>query len=581
MADPEPSQEPRPGATYRVRKGDTCVSIVTRAYGDRRRIDLMHKANPGLGPMPHHLVEGTELVLPVANAPATASPDAKLGAVRNVVQVEVPERKPGKVNEPLYRGNRVATEQRSGADVLFRDESELRLGEKTLVIILGDSKRRIREESLETTLVSGELTAKLEKLGSIKTEGASAAVQGEARLSVDAKRTTRVATSRGVTKLSAQKKTVAVPAGYGSKAEVGKAPTAPKLLPPAPTWKEAWPTLTMSPGGKSVSVRGELAPPGEHVSGVRVQVGRDAEFRDLVSDVFVPRTTTHIEAEGLTPGRYFVRVATVDDDDFVGLFGGSVSVQVTGYREERQADGSLMVIPDDPSVRCSVIVEPNGSKRTTRCVSEGGSRQTDIVWELPKKPTAPPCEPPVPEKQPAPAARPDAGFEVAAHAGVGFSWNTAQPGVMGALEARWALPLGPGALAIGASLGVEGYPRTDRSGVRVDGPRLGRTDVSHVDLGVGVPIAYRFGGRRASLMPFVQVQPELIWQHASFSAADLGAGTSANAALFALRGTVGTQVVLGKWALSGEGGYRASTTPSSSAPFRGPLFLLGVRRFFD
>lgn len=581
-ADPDPSSVPRPGTTYRVHKGDTCVSIVTRAYGDRRRIDLMHKANPGLGPQPHHLVEGTELILPVANAPSTTSPDAKLGAVRNVVQVEAPERKPGKVDDPLYRGNRVSTEQRSGADVMFRDESELRLGEKTLVIILGDTKRRVREESVATTLVSGELTARLEKLGSISTEGASAAVKGEARISVDTKRTTRVATSRGATTLSAQKKSVSVPAGYGSKAEIGKAPTPPKLLPPAPAWKGSWPTLAMAPNGKTTSVRGELAPPGDHVAGVRVQVAHDAEFHDLISDVFVSKTTTHIEAEGLVPGRYFVRVASVDDDDFVGLFASALSVQVTGYREDRHADGTVSIAPDDASIRCTDKSVAADGRRVSVCASGDGSRQTEIAWAGPPPVVAKAKPSPPPEVVPIGKRERDAGFEVGMQAGVGFGRNTAQPGVMGALDACWAAPLGPGAVVLGLALGVEGYPRDDRAGVRFEGPRVGRVDVSHFDLGVGIPIGYRFGGRHAHLLPILQVQPELIWQHGSYSGAGIGTDVSASSALFAFRGTVGSQVRLGEWAFSLEGGYRISTAPASaSAPFRGPLFLFGLHRFFD
>lgn len=585
-AEPDPNG-PRPGTTYKTRKGDTCVSIVVRAYGDRRRIDLMHKANPALGPMPHTLVEGTELVLPVATTPAAASPDAKLGAVRNVVRVEVPERKPGKVDDPLYRGNRVSTEQRSGADVLFRDESQLRLGEQTLVIILGDSKGRTREVSQDTTLVSGELTARLAKLGTVSTEGAETTVKGEARVSVDAKRTTRVATSSGTATLRAQKKSVTVKEGFGSKAELGKPPTPPKPLPPAPRWAGTWPTMAMTPTGKTASVRGELASPAANVAGVRVQVAHDSGFRDLISDVFVPKTTTRIEAEGLVPGSYFVRVASVDDDDFVGVFAAPLSVQVVGYREDRRADGTPAIVPEDTSIRCSELAGSTGttgSMRTTRCVSSDGTRQSDVVWTAPPAPTTPaakterPAEPKNPTVPKAP--EPEGGFEAGAAVGVGFGWRVDQPGPRAELDARYALPLGPGALVVGAAVGFEGYPRADRGGVYLDGRRLGRADVSHVDFSVGVPIAYRFGGQRASLMPILQLQPELILQRASFSGAT-GADSSHGATMFGLRGTVGTQLRLGPWALTGEGGFRVTTTPNeASAPFRGPLFMFGLRRFF-
>lgn len=582
-AEPE-SETPRPGTTYTVRKGDTCVSIVMRAYGDRRGIDLMHRANPKLGAMPHYLVAGTELVLPVATAAPAASPDAKLGAVRNVVRVEAPERKPGKVDDPLYRGNRVSTEKRSGADVLFRDESELRLGEQTLVIILGDSKRRTREVSLATTLVSGELTARLEKLGTVSTEGAQAEVKGETRVSVDAKRTTRVATSSGTTVLRAQKKSVTVNAGFGSKAELGKAPTPPKPLPVAPSWTGSWPSMALTPSGKTTSVRGELAPAAANIAGVRVQVAHDAAFRDLISDVFVPNSTTHIEAEGLVPGSYFVRVASVDDDDFVGLFAAPISVQVVGYQEQRRGDGSLVVVPDDSSVRCNEVGAASGPTRTTRCISSDGSRESEIIWKAPT-PIAPPvtAKPAVEPaaRRAASAPEPKAGFEAGAALGIGLGWNVAQPGVVGALDARYAWSLGPGALVVGAAVGLEGYPRASRGGVRFDAQRLPRADVAHVDFAVALPLAYRFGGQRASLLPILQVQPELLLQRATFSGASVGAQSSSAATLLGLRGTVGTQLRLGPWALTGEGGYRVTTSPDpASAPIRGAVFGFGLRRFF-
>ena len=37
---------------------DTCDAIAARVFGDPRRVDLVHRYNPGLGPSPHHLKEG-------------------------------------------------------------------------------------------------------------------------------------------------------------------------------------------------------------------------------------------------------------------------------------------------------------------------------------------------------------------------------------------------------------------------------------------------------------------------------------------------------------------------------------------
>ena len=91
---------------------------------------------------------------------ARTGPDAQLTAVRNQVDVLTPETKPGHPNDPLFRGNRVSTEAASAADVTFRDETQVKLGERTLVIILGDARSAAatRRET-QTTLVTGNLRA--------------------------------------------------------------------------------------------------------------------------------------------------------------------------------------------------------------------------------------------------------------------------------------------------------------------------------------------------------------------------------------------------------------------------------------
>jgi len=565
--------QPTPGSPYTVQAGDTCVSIATRAYGDRKRVDLVHKGNPDLGPQPHQLKPGRVLVIPPASGAPTAA-DAKLRAVRNVVRVQVPAEKVGKPNEPLYRGNRVVTEERSGADVLFLDESELRLGERTLIVILGDTSSRVREAPRETTLVSGDLSAKLAKLSThtIVTDGATVALQGRARIEVDAKKRTSLASLAGSSKLTAQKKTIPVHAGYGSSADLGKAPTEPRLLPKAAAWSTRWPALVLVPKGGAGTAQGELASAASGIQSVRVQIARDSSFGDLISEVVVPASTTRIESQNLGPGVYYARTASVDDR-FTGEFGESVVTRVAAYVE--RTDGTGIEV-DDPTVHCGA---PTTSGKVLCNTGEG---TTDVVVALSDaarpRPAAPPVAVVPPPPPPVLPERPAHGFDLTVSAGFGSAWKFQNPGVRGEVTLAYAFPVGPGALAVGGALGFDGYPRFRRGGTLRDGVEPARDNVAHWDASVGVPIAYRFLRRDASLWPSVQLQPELIVQHASFTSA--AGNDSAVSALFGLRATAGVQARVGAWAVTADGGYRFSTKPETGATFRGPILLVGLRRFF-
>src|SRR5262245_38914542 len=106
-----------------VKPQETCAAIAQHYYGDSRLVEPLHAANPALAaiPPPHVLHEGMVLVIP-PRPPSASGPDAKLTTVRNHVELFTPETKPGKPNDPLFRGNRVNTQEASAADVTFRDE---------------------------------------------------------------------------------------------------------------------------------------------------------------------------------------------------------------------------------------------------------------------------------------------------------------------------------------------------------------------------------------------------------------------------------------------------------------------------
>ena len=239
LAQQAGSTQPR---SYTVVAGDTCVAISRRFYGDSRDTALIHRANPTMGPPPHRLRPGTVLVIP-PRASATNAPDALLTAVHNAVEVRAQPlpaasgsaeaaARPGRPNDPLYRGNRVNTRERSSAEVTFADETQLQLAERTLIVILGETSTRVRRDAsaADTALERGTLTAFLASLDgpraapppapAVSTDAGRVTFERgtEARLEVDERRRSTLAVYRGGSSVSVPRQRVRVPQGYGVRA---------------------------------------------------------------------------------------------------------------------------------------------------------------------------------------------------------------------------------------------------------------------------------------------------------------------------------------------------------------------------
>lgn len=336
----EPKARGDEPARHVVKTGDTCAAIAQLYYGDARLVDLLHAANPALfATMPPHVLrEGSVLVIPPRPTSSGAeSPDAKLATVRNHVEVAAPEVKQGKPNDPLYRGNRVSTQEQSAADVTFRDESLVRLGERTLVIIFGDVNRAARAPTeTQATLVTGDLRAWMSgahqgSVSNVQTKAANVRIlAGEAKVSDDDAHTTRLAVHSGSSTIEAQTRRVEVARGFGSKAELGRPPTAPRPLPAAPTWT-TFPASVLHDDGTPYAIVGEYDsthPPRPPISTWHVQIARDVNYRDVLVDTKPPASVRRVELRTPGPGHYYVRVSAIDDDHFEGSFGRSAAVLV-------------------------------------------------------------------------------------------------------------------------------------------------------------------------------------------------------------------------------------------------------------
>lgn len=343
-----------------VKAGDTCASIAQKYYGDSRLVDVIHRANAELAdkPPPHDLKEGTVLLIP--SKPADGKfPDAQLTTVRNRVEVLTPESKEGKPNDPLFRGNRVSTQEQSSADVTFRDETQVKLGEQTLVIILGDAKgaaQRIPSGDVQTTLVTGNLRTFMPSTrrttpATVNTDAAKVRMySGETQVSADPAKTTRLAVYQGSSTIDARGKTREVAKGYGSKAENGKQPTVPRLLPPPTLFSVAPPLVVHDEGAPKILAEYDVPKTaGLDIREWHVQIAHDGIFRNVVADTKAPGGVKKLELQVPGAGRYYVRVSAIDQDGFEGPFGRVARTLVVKETVEALADGrrKISVLPND------------------------------------------------------------------------------------------------------------------------------------------------------------------------------------------------------------------------------------------
>lgn len=351
-------QVPDAPTRYVTVAGDTCVRIARRFYRDSRATVFIHAANPTMGPPPHHLHPGMVLTIP-PRAAGSSAPDALLTAVHNQVEVAAPAPRRGQPNDPLFRGTRVNTQERSAAEVTFADETQLRLEERTLVVILGETSSRVQRSASarDTVLERGALTAFLAGLDqqrrptalspppAVSTAAGRVSIERsadgtQARLEVDDHARTTVSVYRGRTQVRQRRQRVAVPQGYGVRAEQGHRIPPPRALPLAPTWALRPNALILTDQATAALIGeyragegtapvidgrpGVVPPPAQW----RVEVARDASFNEPVANSIGDAARTRLDVPDVEPGTYHVRVSAIDAERFQGPPGEPVSTVV-------------------------------------------------------------------------------------------------------------------------------------------------------------------------------------------------------------------------------------------------------------
>jgi hypothetical protein len=312
---------------YTVQPGDTCMGIARRFYGDSGRYWVIHRANPRLGPTPHRLAPGSVLLLPGAKRDQETGPDARITDLQRRVTSRAPREEswsPARRGQELFRAWRVNTEDRSSAEITFRDTSTIGMRENTLVIIYGGTRRQARRLTAQATLERGTLRSYLGQLAGeapraggprleVTTPSATAGLgAGQAVVDVDGGGATGVSNHAGAE--AAVKGTrgaaVKVRRGMGTTVKPRAAAARPTPLPPPPAW-EAGPATFAAVAGAGATVSGSWRPVAR-AARYRVEIAQHADGRAVLAAATVPAGVTRFEVQGLPPGTYHVAVAALD-----------------------------------------------------------------------------------------------------------------------------------------------------------------------------------------------------------------------------------------------------------------------------
>ncbi|MCB9621487.1 MAG: FecR domain-containing protein [Sandaracinus sp.] len=383
---------------YTVEAGDSCGRIAQRFYGAWRRYDVILRFNPRLaegstqrGACGPFLRPGVVLTLPrtyveegpserPGPTPGAPEPDARVTRTVRDVEAAEPEAtawQRARRGTPLWRGWRVNTLERSGADVTFRDESRIVLRENTLVVIYG-GETRARRETASATLERGQLRSRLAELRmQVQTPSANADLgSGSALVGVDDEGTTRVSNFEGdAATVRGASGRVAVRGGFGSKVARGARPSRPRPLPPTPTWVEG-PTRFVGLAPHGATVEGSWSPV-DVARRYRVEVV-DAEG-DLVAATEVPSSVTRFELHRFPEGTYRVRISTIDGDFFESRPSEARAIEVALGRVDVGGGEALPDPSEEPTPPVVVLGSRFVAPPPTRCALGDADPVPEVV----------------------------------------------------------------------------------------------------------------------------------------------------------------------------------------------------------
>lgn len=308
---------------WTVQPGETCVDIAASLYGSAQHVALLERYNAvRCGPAP--LPNGTTLVVPER---VTQLPTATLKTMKPDVRARPPAGawSPASPGMPLHRRYGVNTMDTGRADIRFVDRTRVFLAENTLVVIFGTAGQThvTQTPPARVQLDEGEMQA---GLAALRGDAIEVDVEGGGRVSAQSRDTvvkkkterTTVSVFDGSARVQSGGAAVDVPQRMGSSFVRAKPPSPPRPLPDAPAW--ANPTtngVVLAPEGTGILHATWAAVAKTKV--YRFEVARDRDFTDLVVREEVPKDILAFRAEKLPSGSYYLRVRTIDDEDFLGL----------------------------------------------------------------------------------------------------------------------------------------------------------------------------------------------------------------------------------------------------------------------
>lgn len=272
-------------------------------------------------PIPRHLPANTRIKIPVELLKVTPAPVTVTSVTGNTryKPADGPFQ-PLAAGSQLNGGETVLTGPRSSASFRFADNTTLtQQASSKLSFGRLAAYGKTGMVSTELSLDSGRLEASAAKQQSpaggfsVRTPVAVAGLRGTGfRLNVDEEgKILRNEVLEGAVAVSAQGKEVRVEGGYGTYAEKGKPPVAPRMLLPPPSADDVPAKIRQLPlefTWKSV----------DGAQAYRAQVTRNPDFTEILLDD--KTTVPNVQwGDDLADGHYFLRLRAIDDAGLEGM----------------------------------------------------------------------------------------------------------------------------------------------------------------------------------------------------------------------------------------------------------------------
>lgn len=332
--------------TYTVQPGDSIWSIAEAFYGSGKKYQIVYKYNTFIGKPPFLLKPGQVLRLPKGDV----LPEAQVTWTKRDVKAKPPKAidwLDAREKMNLWKLYKVATGGDSAVNIVFEDESDLRLRENALLVIYGGSARRTaKQEKTKVVLEQGTLRGGLARLDGdpapLQVETPSGNVELFAKLAqieaTVAASMVSVYDGRAAVKGKVGA-AVDVAQGYGTVVKKGKAPEPPRPLPPAPAWETATDAdgvvVALVPQGAKVDFKASWKPV-DGAASYRVEIADDKAFKETFLDVTVSAAVQQaFLMKGMEEGTYFARVAARDELGLEGSPTAPMELRVVGIESSR------------------------------------------------------------------------------------------------------------------------------------------------------------------------------------------------------------------------------------------------------